>query len=400
MILPVILGTDVNAYGMARMFHMAFGIKSRLLGQGKLWMTGHSSICDIKVIDNLLSDDIFPNALVDEAKVLLNRYYRLILIAASDNYAEMAIKYREKLSQYFFMPFPRESNLELVNKRNFYDTASKFGLPIPKTVIIEKENYKDAVNPFGYPSVLKPSSSVDYFPLSFEGKKKAYILKDEEEFKNTLKTIYENTTYSKEMVLQEFIPGDDSHMYVLNAYVSSESKVKLMAFGHVIMEDPTPELIGNYLGIINANGEDVFHVFKKFLEDLNYTGFANFDMKYDSRDGIYKVFEINLRQGRSSFYSALSGANLAEAVYNDAAGIEFDTIYSNREFLWLGAKPTTILKYIGNEDLKNRCSKLIEESNYGTTLNYSEDRNFFRDRAIKKYYDSYDERFRNFFEEK
>lgn len=113
------------------------------------------------------------------------------------------------------------------------------------------------------------------------------------------------------MILQEFVPGGDEQMHVLNAYVDQHGRVQMMLLGQPLLEDPTPQSVGNYAAIIPDSNLDLLRRVKGFLEDIGYVGPANFGMKVDPRTGEHKLFEINLRQGRSSYFTTLNGFNWA-----------------------------------------------------------------------------------------
>src|SRR5665811_818632 len=51
---------------------------------------------------------------------------------------------------------------------------------------------------------------------------------------------------------------------------------------------------------------------RRLLEHIGWTGFANFDLKYDPRDGRTVFFELNPRLGRSNFYVTAAGRNTVE----------------------------------------------------------------------------------------
>ena len=61
--------------------------------------------------------------------------------------------------------------------------------------------------------------------VDFEGRKKAFIIEDRAEFDKIVERIYQ-AGYNYEMIVQDFIPGDDSNMRVLNAYVDKDHNVQ------------------------------------------------------------------------------------------------------------------------------------------------------------------------------
>ena len=90
-----------------------------------------------------------------------------------------------------------------------------------------------------------------------------------------------------------------------------------MCLGHVLLEEHSPHGIGNHAVIITEHDRGLCDKIRGMLEDLGYVGFSNFDIKFDRRDGRYKAFEINTRQGRSNYYVTGSGQNIAQYLVGD-----------------------------------------------------------------------------------
>ena len=149
-----------------------------------------------------------------------------------------------------------------------------------------------------------------------EGMKKVYSADSAEKAKQIVRKIYD-AGYEDSVIIQDMIPGDDSKMFVLTNYSDSHGKVRMMSLGHVLLEEHTPKGLGNHTAVITEYNEELINKLKDFLNDIRFIGFSNFDIKYDERDKKFKVFEINLRQGRSNYYVTSSGNNIADCLYRD-----------------------------------------------------------------------------------
>ena len=83
--LPVLLGSDINAYGMARSFHEEYGVTSLALASFPLAPTRFSKIVDVRVHHNLLDPDAFLDIVLGAAEELSGDFDKLVLVPGGDS---------------------------------------------------------------------------------------------------------------------------------------------------------------------------------------------------------------------------------------------------------------------------------------------------------------------------
>ncbi|MDN6782886.1 carboxylate--amine ligase [Bifidobacterium mongoliense] len=405
---PILLGSDINAYGMARAFHEEYGITSIALAHHQLSPTKFSHIIDVNIIPGFDDPAVFRERMLRLGKGMSAEHpdTTLLVIPCGDVYANLMSRFGDELREYFvFNTLDPALNHQLSYKNSFYETCERHHLPYPRTKVVTEEGvarreYADL--PFAYPVAMKPADSAAWLDIDFPGRKKAFIIDTPEELDTLINRAYQ-AGYHAPMVIQDFIPGDDSRMRVLNAYVDQHHRVRMMFLGHPLLEDPTPEAVGNYAAIIPDYNEGLFDTIRTFLEDIKYEGVANFDMKYDERDGSYKLFEINLRQGRSSFFVTLNGYNLARYFVEDLVeDNDFDgtTVYGTGSKLWMEIPRSIFRDYVRDGEDKRRGMAMIESGDWGTTLEYRKDMNLLRRLMIHHMFSIYKRRYAQYFQQK
>ena len=379
----LIMGTDINAYYMSRCYHELTGKKADIIGNRAMPYTDISNSIIIKDFNN---KENFIKALTEYGEK--NKDYEILLIATSDLYVKLVAEDKSLLEKYYVFNYP---DIELVNnllvKEKFYDIYKDMGLDMPKTYIYpcnKNEDINKIKKCFNeYPIIIKPSDGVEYHSLDDTTLAKVYKIHSEEELEKIIKKI-ENAGYNKNLIIQEFIPGDDSALFDSVFYVGKDKKAKLATFAQIGLQEHTPTGIGNCTVLVNGYDEhgykeEIVYKLKEFIEKIGYQGFAEFDIKYDVRDNKYKVLEINPRQSRSGYYLTACGYNLVKYLIDDLIknkNMEFKII---KEKYVLSFVPKIVIKkYIKNNKLKKEIIKLIKNKKIVNPIDYKKDKNIKR----------------------
>ena len=375
--IPVILGSDINTYSVARAFYEEYQIKSVVIGKYKSGPSNGSFMIDY--IEDVHIDQ--TETFLKRMNQLSEKYpkKKIILLGAGDNYINMIAKERSQLPDNVIVPFVSYEQMNQLQKKDyFYALCEEVGVDYPDTLLISREMGLDFDVPFEYPVILKSSESIHYWEYPFEGQEKVYIIDNREELNKTTEKIYASG-YPEKLIVQDMIPGNDEYMYVLTSYSDQSGKVVMMCLGNVLLEEHTPLGKGNHAVIITEQNKELMKQAREFLESINYVGFSNFDIKYDYRDGKYKFFEINTRQGRSNYYVTASGFNVARYLVEDYIyNHQMDLELSKDPYLWTVVPNRVALKYVKQEENVKRLKQLMDEGKEVNPLFYKPDNGIYR----------------------
>ncbi|CAM4374870.1 carboxylate--amine ligase [Paenibacillus alkaliterrae] len=378
--LPIIIGTDINAYNMAISFHEAYGIKPILIGKDQLPFTTLSSIIEkIEIYPALADNKHFVGILKHVAATLASSNKKLLLVGTNDLYVRLIIENEEVLKEHYVFNYIKESLMnQLQVKSNFYKLCEQYGIDTPATYFYDCSESAPLPENLAYPIIIKPSNGIEYYKHKFVGQQKVYKVDSAEELQKVVETIIASG-YQEELIIQDYIPGDDTYMWDSVIYASSSGKTQLVTFAQVVLQEHTVTAIGNYTALITRYNKEMMEKLQHFLEAVGYVGFANFDLKYDARDGKFKVFEVNIRQGRSSYYVTALGHNMAEYLVDDLIyGKEKPLTYLNEDYLFTVVPKIVLRKFVENADIRRDANRLIKEGKYGNPLFYKHDHHFKR----------------------
>jgi D-aspartate ligase len=136
------------------------------------------------------------------------------------------------------------------------------------------------------------------------------------------------------VLLQEYIPGGPETVWMFNGYFDHRSECLLGLTGRKIRQFP-PYTGATSLGVCERN-QTVEETSKRFLKAIGYRGIVDMGYRHDSRDGQYKLLDVNPRVGATfRLFEDTSGLDVVKAMYMDLTGHWFEASEAQEGRRWI-----------------------------------------------------------------
>jgi len=240
-----------------------------------------------------------------------------IIYPNDDEMVSFLARYKENLEEYYRVSTPHWDSVKYAyDKALTYNIAEKCGVSAPKTFCPESITELEQAD-IEFPVIIKPSIKEPFYSRT---SKKAILVKTKgqliEEYSKAVKALAPSQT----LMVQEYIPGGTKNLFsvgclcrdgkMLARVMACRLRQHPMDFGHATTYARTVDIpeMGEMAGTI--------------LAVMNFHGLAEIEFMHDSRDGKYKLIEINARPWGWHTIAIGAGVDLPYLSYLDMLGEE------------------------------------------------------------------------------
>jgi predicted ATP-grasp superfamily ATP-dependent carboligase len=255
-------------------------------------------------------------AFVDSLEELGGRLPRKgVLFPTHDEYIWAVSRNAARLEPLFHIPFARWDVMwRLASKQEQFAAAAAAGVDTPLTRFADsvEELLDDETVPF--PAILKPVDGV-----GFKRRFGRQVLRVES--RDHLASVADRVAGPGALGLQEIIPGGDDQIYSLGSYLDAGSLPLAVTTNRKLRQHPRIFGTGRFAESVWV--EEVAEAGLRLLAELRFHGVSHTEFKLDSRDGRYKLMEVNARHWLFHSLARASGVDLSLVAYRDALGTPF-----------------------------------------------------------------------------
>jgi len=237
---------------------------------------------------------------------------RPILLTLADWVAIFIEEYATALQTCYVFPRSRAPAVRmLADKWQMYLLAKKYGIPTPETAFPQsRADVERFIEAATFPVVLKAADPfLEYVPRNEIVHNAAQLLQK-----------YDGAAAlgPPNAILQEYIPGDAQSVWMCNAYFSRNSECTAIFTGKKLRQVSSTGIAS--LGICLPN-ETVAQQTRTLMQAVGYEGPVDIGYRYDRRDGLYKLLDVNPRVGGVfRLFRATNGMDVVQMCYLDLTG--------------------------------------------------------------------------------
>ncbi|MFJ2395979.1 MULTISPECIES: ATP-grasp domain-containing protein [unclassified Streptomyces] len=238
-----------------------------------------------------------------------------VLVPTDEEAAVLIAEHQEALAERFLFPrvdakLPRR----LASKQGLHELCVEHGIPSPA-----------AAFPQSYEEIERFAASAR-FPLVAKNRE-AFVRRSRPAVNGTtriatregLLALARDWGGHPGVILQEYLPREEAEDWIVHAYFDADSTPLAMFTGVKVRSwPPHAGMTANAYVVDNPELADLA---ARFIKQIGFSGVIDLDLRFDRRDGQYKLLDFNPRMGAQfRLFENESGIDVVRAMHLDLTG--------------------------------------------------------------------------------